>query len=223
VERGGDEVVSSLLRNEGADIADTTYDMVMERADASPLLQEGLVRRKSVPLDLLNALYLKTEAGLRQEIMAKFGQVEPAELEKAFERSRFRLTNRYRQLPEDIAAARKNLAALEAKRQLVPATLVSLLREGASVRTTFLLAFAKLVDVEFEVIQRTVEGPDLDTLALLCRGTGFDRGLFVTLAVMLDKSGGGLGKAEEFGALYESVPVQAAQRAIRFWKVRTGG
>jgi len=223
VERGGDEVVSSLLRNEGADIADTTYDMVMERADASPLLQEGLVRRKSVPLDLLNELYLKTEAGLRQEIMAKFGQVEPAELEKAFERSRFRLTNRYRQLPEDIAAARKNLAALEAKRQLLPATLVSLLREGASVRTTFLLAFAKLVDVEFEVVQRAVEGPDLDTLALLCRGTGFDRGLFVTLAGMLDKSGDGLGKAEEFGALYESVPVQAAQRAIRFWKVRTGG
>jgi hypothetical protein len=103
-------------------------------------------------LDLLNALYLKTEAGLRQEIMAKFGQVEPAELEKAFERSRFRLTTRYRQLPEDIAAARKNLAALEAKRQLVPATLANLLREGASVRTTFLLAFAKLVDVEFEVV-----------------------------------------------------------------------
>jgi len=223
VERGGDEVVSSLLGNEGAAIADQTYDMVMERADTSPLLQQGLVRRKSVPLDLLNELYLKTEAGLRQEIMAKFGQAPPAELEKAFERSRFRLTNRYRQLPEDIAAARKNLAALEAKRQLVPAALAGLLREGAGTRTTFILAFAKLADVEFEVIQRAVEGPDLDTLALLCRGTGFDRGLFVTLAVGLDKAGDGLAKAEEFAALYESVPVQAAQRAIRFWKVRTGG
>jgi uncharacterized protein (DUF2336 family) len=223
VERGGDEVVSSLLGNEGAAIADNTYDMVMERADTSPLLQQGLVRRKSVPLDLLNELYHKTEAGLRQEIMTKFGQVESAELEKAFERSRFRLTNRYRQLPEDIAAARKNLAALEAKRQLVPATLASLLREGAGTRTTFILAFAKLADVEFEVIQRAVEGPDLDTLALLCRGASFDRALFVTLAVALDKSSSGLAKADEFGVLYEGVPVQAAQRALRFWKVRTGG
>jgi len=223
VERGGDEVVSSLLRNDGATIADQTYDIVMERADTSPLLQEGLVRRKSVPLDLLNELYLKTEAGLRQEIMARFGQVEPAELERAFERSRFRLTNRYRQLPEDIATARKNLAALEAKRQLVPATLASLLREGAGARTTFLLAFAKLTDVEFEVIQRAADGPNLDTLALLCRGAGFERGLFVTLAVGLDKAGDGLTRAEEFGALYESVPVQSAQRALRFWKVRTGG
>ena len=223
VERGEDEVVSSLLRNEGAAIADKTYDMVMERADASPLLQQGLVRRKSVPLDLLNELYMKTEARLRQEIMAKFSQVEPAELDKAFERSRFRLTNRYRQLPEDIAAARKNLAALEARQPLAPANLVSLLREGSGTRTTFLLAFAKLADVEFEVVQRAAESSNLDTLALLCRGAGFDRSLFVTLAVALDKSGSGLAKAEEFGALYESVPVQAAQRALRFWKVRTGG
>jgi uncharacterized protein (DUF2336 family) len=216
-------VVSSLLSNEGAAIADRTYDMVMERADASPLLQAGLVRRKSVPLDLLNELYLKTEAGLRQEIMAKFGQVDPGELEKAFERSRIRLNSRYRQLPEDIAAARKNLEALEAKRPLVPAMLVNLLREGTATRTTFLLAFAKLADVEFEVIQRAADGPDLDTLALLCRGSDFERALFVTLAVALDKSGGGLAKAEEFGRLYESVPAQAAQRALRFWKIRTGG
>jgi uncharacterized protein (DUF2336 family) len=223
VERGGDEVVSSLLGNDGAAIADGTYDIVMERADSSSLLQSGLVRRKSVPLDLLNELYLKTEAGLRQEIVAKFGQVQPAELEKAFERSRSRLTTRYRKLPEDIGAARKRLAALEAQRQLVPPVLLSLLREGAVARTTFILAFARLADIEFEVIQRAVEDPNLDRLALLCRGAGFERGLFVTLAVGLDKSNSGLAKAEEFAALYESVPVQAAQRALRFWKVRNGG
>jgi uncharacterized protein (DUF2336 family) len=222
VQRGGDEVVSSLLGNEGAAIADGTYEMVMERADASPVLQAGLVRRKSVPLDLLNELYLKTEAGLRQEIMAKFGQVDPGELEKAFERSRIRLNSRYRQLPQDIAAARQNLEALQAKRQLVPAALPGLLREGQNTRTTFLLAFAKLADVEFEVIQRVLDQADIDTLALLCRGSGFERSLFVTLALAVDKSGAGLAKAEEFGRLYESVPVQAAQRAIRFWKVRLG-
>jgi len=222
VEHGGDDVVSSLLGNEGADIADKTYDIVMERADESPRLQAGLVRRKSVPLELLNELYHKTEAGLRQEIMAKFDQVDVAELEKAFERSRIRLTCRYRQLPEDIALARKNLAALEAKRQLAPAVLLNLLREGASTRTTFLLAFAKLAEVEFEVIQRAVDEPNLDTMALLCRSAGFERGLFVSLAVALDKSGEGLAKAQEFAGLYESVPVHAAQRAMRFWKVRGG-
>ena len=222
VEHGGDAVVSSLLGNEGAAIADNTFEMVMERADASPLLQAGLVRRKSVPLDLLNELYLKAEAGLRQEIMARYAKIDPAEVEKAFERSRIRLTSRYRQLPEDIEEGRKRLAELEAKRQLVPVTLVSLLREGPEGRTTFLLAFAKLADVAFEIIQRALEGPDMDTLAILCRGSGFDRSLFVTLAVTLDRSGNGLAKAEEFGNMFRNVPIHAAQRAIRFWKIRTG-
>jgi hypothetical protein len=30
-----------------------------------------------------------------------------------------------------------------------------------------------------------------------------------------------MGKVEEFGKLYESIPPVAAQRAMRFWKVRT--
>jgi len=222
VERGDDEVVSSLLGNDGAAIADNTYDMVMERADTSPMLQAGLVRRKSVPLDLLNDLYLKTEADLRREILAKFGEVKPEELEKAFGRSRSRITTRYRRLPEDIEAARKRLAALEAQRLLAPPILASLLREGPASRTAFILTFAKLADVEFEVVQQAVDRADSDTLALLSRGANFDRGLFVTLAVGLDKSSTGLAKAEEYGALYESVPVQAAQRALRFWKVRAG-
>jgi uncharacterized protein (DUF2336 family) len=223
VERGGDEVVTSLLGNEGADIADKTYDIVMERADGSPMLQAGLVRRKSVPLDILNTLYHKTEADLRREIVAKFGEVKPEELEKAFERSRARVTSRYRRVPEDMAAARKRLAALEAQRLLAPPVLASLLREGPASRTAFVLTFAKLADVEFDVVLQAVDGPNLDTLALLSRGAGFDRGLFVTLAVGLDKSSNGLAKAEEYGDLFESVPVQAAQRALRFWKVRAGG
>ncbi|HEY1876166.1 MAG TPA: hypothetical protein VGG66_01810, partial [Rhizomicrobium sp.] len=72
----------------------------------------------------------------------------------------------------------------------------------------------------YDVIEPAVDTPDIDTLALLCRGTGFDRALFVTLAIGLDTTEKGLGRADEFGKLYESVPVETAQRAIRFWKVR---
>jgi hypothetical protein len=35
--------------------------------------------------------------------------------------------------------------------------------------------------------------------------------------------GGGLSKTEEYGKIYEQVPVAAAQRALRFWKVRAKG
>jgi uncharacterized protein (DUF2336 family) len=220
VSKGDDEVVSSLLANERAQISYETYEVVARRAETSKTLQEPFVRRQGVPIDLLNDLYLKVESDLRKEIVRKFDSVPPAELEKAFERSRAKVTTAFRQMPEDMALARKRLSLIESNKQLQPPMLPALLREGKDSRTTFKLAFASLVDVPFDVIEPAVETPDIDTLALLCRGANFDRGLFVTLAIGLDASEQGLGRAEEFGKLYESVPVTAAQRALRFWKVR---
>ncbi len=220
VSKGSDEVVSSLLANERALISDATYEVVAKRAETSKLLQAPLVRRQGVPIDLLNDLYLKVEKELRLEIVKKFDSVPPAELEKAFERSRARVTTAFRRMPDDLALAQKRLSLIEANLQLLPPVLPSLLREGKGSRTVFKLAFARLVDVSYDVIEPAVEGPDIDTLALLCRGASFDRGLFVTIAIGIDNSEKGLGRAEEFGKLYESVPVLAAQRALRFWKVR---
>ncbi len=220
VSKGSDEVVSSLLANERALISDATYEVVAKRAETSKLLQAPLVRRQGVPIDLLNDLYLKVEKDLRKEIVKKFDSVPPAELEKAFERSRARVTTAFRRMPDDLALAQKRLSLIEANLQLLPQVLPTLLREGKGSRTVFKLAFARLVDVSYDVIEPAVEGPDIDTLALLCRGASFDRGLFVTIAIGIDNSEKGLGRAEEFGKLYESVPVLAAQRALRFWKVR---
>lgn len=220
VERGDDQVVFSLLENEKADIGGTTYETVAVRAGTSNVLQGPFVRRPGVPLELLSDLYLKVEADLRREIMRRFDQISGEEVDKAFLRSRSRISKAYRAIPEDYGAAVQRIEAVERRGELVPPLLVSLLREGQTARTAFKLAFSRLSDVDFELIQMVVEAPDLDALALLCRGAGFERALFVTLAISLDNSLRALAGAEEFGQLYESVPVQAAQRALRFWKVR---
>ena len=220
VERGDDAVVGSLLENKGAAIAEATFDMVAKRAETAPALHGPLVGRQDVPLDLLHGLYQKCETALRREIMDKFQSVDPGELEKAFQRSRSRITENYASVPGDMSASRKRLANLHAMGPVKPQILPGILREGPSARTLFKLALAELVDVDFGVVDRAVEACDLDTLALLCRGARFDRALFVTLAVGLDQTAQGLSAAEQFGALYESVPAEAAQRALRFWKVR---
>jgi uncharacterized protein (DUF2336 family) len=223
VERGDDAVVTSLLANNTAQIGHETFEVVARRAETNPALQAPLVRRDGVPADILHDLYAKVETGLRQDIIQKFGEVAPDELEKAFARSRSRLTQAYVRMPEDFAAASQRVATLQARGQLAPPVLASLMREGKDARTTFMLALSRLTDVEFGVVEQAVEDGDIDTLALLCRGTSFDRALFVTLAVGLVKSDTGMARADEFGKLYESVPVQAAQRALRFWKVRAAG
>jgi uncharacterized protein (DUF2336 family) len=219
VERGDDAVVTSLLTNQKAEIGSQAYGLVAKRAETSPVLQAPLVRRAGVPIELLNGLYMKVETDLRREILGKFESVPPAELEAAFQRSRTRVSHLYKQ-PDDFELAKRRIDELQRKRSLVPPVLVSLMREGLAARTAFKIAFARLTDVEFDLIERVVEGQDLDTVALLCRGSQFDRALYVSLAVGLDRSDRAMDGAQEFGKLYESVPVQAAQRAIRFWKVR---
>ena len=220
VEKGSDEVVTSLLQNRRAEIAPMTFDAVARRAENAPVLHGPLIHRADVPVDLLNVLYMKVESDLRKEIIAKFETVPPEELEKAFQRSRDRMADALGGTPQDFAASNQRIDGLSAKGGLRPPALVTLLREGKQSRTAFKIAFARLCDVEFDLIDRVVETFDLDTVALLCRGAGFDRALFVSLAVGLDHPERGLAGAEQFGQLYESVPVQAAQRAIRFWKVR---
>jgi uncharacterized protein (DUF2336 family) len=104
---------------------------------------------------------------------------------------------------------------------LTPPVLVTLLRQGPAKRTAFVLAFAKLADVHHELVGKLVAQADLDALAMLSRGTGFDRALFVTLAMLIVGKDAPMGRIKEFGELYSAVPPEAAQRAIRFWKMRT--
>ncbi|MEQ1782689.1 MAG: DUF2336 domain-containing protein [Hyphomonadaceae bacterium] len=221
VEKGEDRVVVSLLQNATARLDRETYQRVAERAELNPVLHAPFVRNANVPLDMLNNVYLRVELDLRREIMRKFHGVSPAELEAALEASRNHLSSAYGALPSDYAMAKDLIAKLDKAGNLKPPVLVQLLREER--RTAFGIAFSQLVDIEFELAQRLIEGKDLDALAMLCRGAGFDRGLFVTICIMIAGTDNGIGKTKEYGDLYEQVPVAAAQRALRFWKVRAKG
>lgn len=221
VEKGEDRVVASLLENRTAKMNRLTFERVADRAQNSPVLHAPFVRNQHVPLDLLNSVYLKVEGDLRREIMRKFHGVSPSELEAALEASRNRLSSAYGALPDDYQQSVDHVAALEKKGPLQPPVLVQLLRDNR--RTGFLVALTKLTDVEFDVVRRLIDAKDVDAMAMLCRGSNFDRGLFVTLCLLIAGEGYGIAKAEQFGQLYESVPIAAAQRALRFWKVRKTG
>ncbi len=222
VTRGNDQVVGSLLVNRSAKIARNTYERITERAQTSPALQAPLVRRQGVPLDLLNDLFESAASELRQEILKQYENVSPAELDEALKRSCERVAKAYGGMPEDLEAAKHSLRKIEQAGELKPLLLVRLMREGQASRTQFLLAFAKLTDVDFSLVLRLIDKKDIDALALLCRAAGFDRALYVTLCLFVMGDNQGRANLEQFGALFEQVPVQAAQRAIRFWKVRQG-
>ena len=102
---------------------------------------------------------------------------------------------------------------------LTPPILAGFLR--ARETTKFLVALSELADIDFHTARRILERRELDALSIVCKAAGFDRSLYLTFAVlMLDRDTNAMGRAREYGELYEALPREAAQRTIRFWRVR---
>ncbi|MDO9335892.1 MAG: DUF2336 domain-containing protein [Caulobacter sp.] len=219
VERGDEETLSVLIGNDGADLSREAHERLVDKASESPRLQEGLVNRRSLPVDLLNEIYFVAEARIREQILARNATIDPAELELALERGRKQLAAQDGALPADYAQAEIDVRRMAEKNELGPRTLAALLRGRQTTR--FLVALSHLASVDFHTARRIVECRELDALAVICKAAGFEPSLFLTFAVLiLDSDSDAMAKARQYGQLYNDLPLDVAQRTIRFWRLR---
>lgn len=215
---GDDHALDALIRNDGAKLTRSIMEATVDRARRNALLHEGVVLRHDLPLDLLNEMYFQVETRLRDQILERNANVDPKTLEAALSKTRGRLN---KSAVDMNAEAKKAMQFIQAKKnsgELSARLLVSLYREAK--RAHFLFGLAELTHIDHETAADLVERQDIDGLAMICRAANVERPLFVTLAVLTCGGDGAMDKAEEFGRMYNSVPIEAAQRAIRFFKVR---
>ena len=218
VEKGDDDTVATLIRNDGAQLSRSTYEQVARRAEDSEILQEPLVERADAPADLLNDLMVVVGRTLRDKISQRFDKLEPGVLEAALAASQARLEKR---MAEDqaINEARRYIASKQVRKELDGALLVSLLREKKPVHCA--LGFAELTGVDYFTAKRALEHKSPDGLALICKAAGIEKALFVTLAVLRSQAAdNAFNDAREIGAIYEALEPEQAERALRFWKLR---
>ena len=219
VARGDDATLGVLLRNETAKLSRTAHETVVDRAMQNADLHEAVVRRGSLPPDLLNEMYFVVEARLRDEIMQRNSEMDPAALEAALEAGRNRLAARDGILPEDYAAAETQVTRLIRTKAIGPEVLAGWLREQKM--TLFTVALAKLADIDFHTAAKILERHELDALAIVCRAAKFEPRLFLTFAILIqEKDSNAIGRAREYGVLYDAVSPEAAMRTIRFWRMR---
>jgi uncharacterized protein (DUF2336 family) len=163
-------------------------------------------------------MYFMVEAKLREQILAKNAEVDPAALEAALESGRKRIAARDGVLPPDYAEAEAHVTKLKASNAITPSMLAGFLRNGE--RTRFIMALCQLADVDFHVCDRIISRKDLDALALICKAANFERALFLTFTILILEKGEGMGKAEDYGRRYVELPRDVALRTLRFWKMR---
>jgi len=219
VERADDKTLDVLIRNDGAELSRTAHETVVDRAAVNPALHEAVVARQALPPDLLNEMYFLVEARLRDQILEKNAQMDPAKLDAALASGRKRVATRDGALPADYARAEAAVQAKKASGGIGPSTLAAFLRNGET--TQFLIALSELADVDFHTARRILDRRELDALAIICKAADFDRALFLTFAVLiLGQDENAMGRAQEYGQLYSDLPRDAAARTIRFWRMR---
>ena len=219
VERGDDETLGTLLRNDGARLSRRASEAAVERAKANPQLHEATVARASLPPDLLNEMYFLVEARLRQRILEQNARLDPALLESALVAGRNRVAADDGVLPADYDESFAYVEELRAANQLTPHMLARFLRSGS--QTPFLIALAQMADIDFHTARKIVERRELDALAVVCKAADLDRALFLTYAVvLLNDDGDALAKANAYARMYADLERGAALRTLRFWRMR---
>jgi uncharacterized protein (DUF2336 family) len=216
---GGDSVVESLVGNETAQVSLETFDKIVDRALANPALQNSLVNRHYISPEHLNQLFMSVNGPMRSRILARNAEFSEAEIDEALERARTRVAISRGALPDDYEAAQRSIASMVLRHQLSPAVLPTLWRDNKL--TQFKLAFAELVGIDFHQTVKLFGSRDLDGIAMVARAAGFERALFVTLGVLV-LGEQGMGETKGLRDMYNDVPQEAAQRAVRFMKLRAG-
>jgi uncharacterized protein (DUF2336 family) len=218
VRKGDDNALDALIRNDGAKISRDSMEVAVDRARRSAALHDAVVKRRDLPLDLLNEMYFVVETRLRDQIMQRNAAVDPATLDAALAKARARVQQSSKEMTAETRNAIAFIESKKTKGELNARLLVSLYREAKQMH--FLVGLAELTDVDQDSIAGLLKRRDVDGLAMICRAANIERPLFVTLAVLACGGDEAMARAEEFGRMYNNVPVEAAQRAVRFFKVR---
>jgi uncharacterized protein (DUF2336 family) len=216
---GGDAVVESLIKNETASVSHETFDRIVDRAVHSPMLQGPLVQRRAISPEHLNQLFLSVGPEMRNQILKRNAHFSESEIDAAMERAKTRVAVTHGALPLDFAVAKRDIDAMVNAKSLAASYLPTLWRDNKL--THFTLAFSALSGLDFHQSSKLMSTKDVDGLAMVSRAAGFERALFVTIAVLI-LGETGMGQAKVLGDMYNNVPIEAAQRALRFMKMRSG-
>jgi uncharacterized protein (DUF2336 family) len=219
VTRGDDDTLHALLSNDGARLSRASNEEAVTRAQANPALHEVIVNRKDLPADLMNDMYFVVESRLRERIIAENAKLDPSMIEKAIAKSRDKVAVAYGSFPEDYERINADVTALRQNQRLTPQLLAKYMRDPNP--TYFLCALSQMADIDFLTAKHLVEKKEIDALAIACKAAGLDKALFLTYAmIMLSDQQNAMGKATEYGQLYMQLPLDTAQRTIRFWRLR---
>lgn len=219
VERGGEEVLVSLAQNQGAKFEAGAMEKMVDHSRKLKSLQKPMTDRFDLPPQLLTQMYFFVSSALKKEILKRSDMLDPALIDEAVKSNRKKiLTEAVRDVKSEVASARSFIQEKIRANAINEALLKELIEMRRS--TEFLLAFSHHIGIDTSTAQAILKDRSWESLAIACRAAGLERPTFAKIVFGMQKSEKEQNKALRILDLYLKIPQDAAERVMRFWRVR---
>lgn len=224
IERGNEDVIEALIRNENADISELSMEYLVAESKTFDRFQEPLLNRHDIPTSLAYRMYWWVSAALRRKIITEYS-IDETVLDDALEMA----TKMAIQHHDETDNAMKKAINLVRKMALnnnlkISFVLQSLRQEKVDL---FVAGMAELSRLDTKIIWRSFRERTGESLAVIARAIEMDREDFTSMFLLVVQSRSGA-KARTTNllnsilSLFDDIEVKNAKTAVRHWQRDSG-
>ncbi|MEM7169995.1 MAG: DUF2336 domain-containing protein [Pseudomonadota bacterium] len=217
VDTQDEDVITALLRNQGARISETTMAYLVDQSQRVDSFQEPLVRRSDLSDVLAKRLYWWVAASLRETLLSSY-DIDPTDLDDAIEDSAEEVAPVLVEKSQELTSAAELARQIAEQEPISADTIIKVLRQGEIALFEALLGEA--CALPSPQLQRVVYAPKGDGITVLCRALRFPKQSFATIFMLSRGSGQVLNPKDLARAtkLFDSLSHEKAQTIVVRWR-----
>jgi len=219
VARGDDQVVDTVAANEGARFSEQGFATLADRACTNEGLLDRLASRNDLPADITARLAPMITEVLAGRLKATGADADSSTLNELAAESGFVLAERLRAATKVARSLEFLIEQVEKGQIKIDEAVIELADVDATPDLGKLIAAR--VDLPSSTVFRALCAPAEEPVALLCRAAGIKMNGYSAIVRMRRRRRRGSDKAAEQALKrYEQIPLEMAERVLRFLKVR---
>ena len=219
VQRGNDDVLTSVSGNLGAAFSAKGFDMLAVKATDVAKLRENLIQRDDVPNEVVEMIKARVAAKLKKEFSDQHSDISAMEVDHVVELQSGNMDFSSLKEDERYGTPKIDIADLHKKGLLTQDKIRDFAEKGLRAELVHSLAIKAGIDTD--MAYHTLYEAEVPALAVLCRAYHFKRETFGQLLQERVRASG-LATDQVVSAMkrYDSLNDETAQRIFRFLKVR---
>src|SRR5215470_4988761 len=217
IERGDEQVMLNLAKNNGAKISERGYSMMVDRAKDSQQLACAIASRADIPRQHMLALFEKASTAVRKELETEAGR-KAKEVAEIVRLATQKLQESSQEKSKSYANARARVAALQQAGALSENEILAFARKGEFEEAV--VAVSELCSLPAAQTERLIFEDTCDRLFIVARAIGLSWSCVRQLLAMNPAKTRTAEQLEQLRTTYGSIPRGSAVKTLQVHQLR---